>query len=436
LEIIERNAQLLLKHVNDLLDIAKLEAGEVGIEYTYVNVAQLATQLASNFEFFAKERKINFEVNVPSSFYAEVDEAKLQRILLNLLSNALKFTQDGGTVKLQVKKAGNKAIFTVCDTGPGIPISMREIIFERFRQIDESSRRYKGGTGLGLAIVKEFVTLHKGNIKVVDSAKGGAKFIVTLPIKAPIGFTVAKDPKANDIKIDKLFVTEFGNYTTRQKAISSSSLIKHRELILIVEDNLDMNTFLTELLSSINYRVERAYNGEEGLKKALSQLPDLIISDVMMPGMNGEEMALALLAHPNTKNIPLLMLTAKMDNSLKMGLLKKGVHDYISKPFSPDELCIKVEKLITERRKRIIEREELIQQLSISNQELERFAYVAAHDLKSPLRSIDNLSRWIEEDLEGLVHGTSKEYMEKLRNQVRFMEKLLDDVLEYSRIDL
>ena len=436
LEIIERNAQLLLKHVNDLLDIAKLESKEMVTEYANVNLARLTVQLASNFEFFAKEKKIDFTVNIPSSLHADVDESKLQRVLLNLLSNALKFTPAGGKVDLQVQKTGNKAIFTVCDTGPGIPISMREIIFERFRQIDESSRRHKGGTGLGLAIVKEFVTLHKGNIKVVDSAKGGAKFIVTLPIKAPIGFTVAKDPKANDTKIDKLFVTEFGNYdTTRTKAILPHPHTKHKELILVVEDNYDMNTFLTQILSSLNYRVETAYNGKEGLEKALRQLPDLIISDVMMPEMNGEEMALTLLAHPETKNIPLLMLTAKMDNALKIGLLKEGVQDYINKPFSTEELCVKVERLITQRRKRIAEHEGLIQQLSISNQELERFAYAAAHDLKSPLRVIDNLSQWIEEDLAGLVRGTTKEYMEKLRNQVHFMEKLLDDVLEYSRID-
>ena len=110
------------------------------------------------------------------------------------------------------------------------------------------------------------------------------------------------------------------------------------------------------------------------------------------------------------------------------------MQDYINKPFSTEELCVKVERLITQRRKRIAEHEGLIQQLSISNQELERFAYAAAHDLKSPLRVIDNLSQWIEEDLAGLVRGTTKEYMEKLRNQVHFMEELLDDVLEYSRI--
>jgi CheY-like chemotaxis protein len=232
---------------------------------------------------------------------------------------------------------------------------MREIIFERFRQIDESSRRHKGGTGLGLAIVKEFVTLHKGNIKVVDSAKGGTKFIVTLPIKAPIGFTVAKDHKANDTKIDKLFVTEFGNYdTTRTKAILSHTHTKHKELILVVEDNYDMNTFLTQILSSLNYRVETAYNGKEGLEKALRQLPDLIISDVMMPEMNGEEMALALLAHPETKNIPLLMLTAKMDNALKIGLLKEGVQDLSTNLFLQKNYALKWNGLLPNVEKELL----------------------------------------------------------------------------------
>lgn len=436
LEIIQRNAQLLLRQVNDILEISKLEAGKVDLEYTNADMPHLVEEVASNFKLFAKENNIQLIVNVCAFFYAEVDVPKLQRILLNLLSNAFKFTPKGGKIELILTRIEDQVILTVQDTGPGIPEHMQEAIFERFRQVDDPSQRYIRGTGLGLAIVKEFVYLHQGNIKVENCPKGGAAFKLILPVKAAAqnAHIVENATSLPDDEIRTLIATELSTYTPNDPVISTPTTNKQGALVLIIEDNIDMNDFLNRILAE-HYNIITAYNGKEGLEKALQHLPDLIISDIMMPEMTGNEMAQALFAHSSTRHIPILILTAKMDDPLKISLLKKGIQDYISKPFSAEELYLKVTRLITERKKRIMEHEQLIQKLTASNRELQRFAYIASHDLKSPLRSIDNLSQWIEEELGKAIKGRSKSYMEQLRDQVHLMEKLLDNVLEYSAIE-
>lgn len=433
LELVQRNAQLLLKQVNDLLDIAKLEEGKLNLEYSRVDLAYLLRLMASNFESFAHDRNISLLVNVPDSLIAEVDAEKLQRVLLNLLSNAFKFTPTNGQIVIELKHVEDSAILSVSDSGSGIPESMREVVFERFRQLDGGNNRRVGGTGLGLAIVKEIVVLHRANIQVNDGINGGSKFTITLPLKAPEKVRILEIEKPMLDESGEVFLAELNKEFSTKEERTKSQVSSKGALILLVEDNPDMRGFLVNMLAA-NYHIETASNGKQGLEKALKYLPDLIVTDVMMPEMTGCEMAEQLLANPETKDIPILILSAKMDDPFKIALLKEGVRDYISKPFSKEELCIKIERLISERRKTIAEREHLIQQLTKSNQELERFAYAAAHDLKTPLHSIDNLSQWIEEDLAEVL-GDSKVHMTKLRQQIKRMEKLLDDILEYSRVE-
>src|SRR3954454_7375088 len=162
LEVVERNARTLLRHVNDLLDLSKLEAGQMEAHLAGVDLARLTRFVASHFEVLAEERAVRFSVEAPESLPAWVDPPKVQRILLNLLSNAFKFTPQGGAVRLRLRREGGRAVFTVEDTGPGVPPAQREAIFERFRQVEGGTNRRHGGTGLALAIVKEFVGLHGG----------------------------------------------------------------------------------------------------------------------------------------------------------------------------------------------------------------------------------------------------------------------------------
>ncbi len=432
LEVIQRNARILLKQVNDLLDISKLEAGRFEMDYVRTDLARLVKLLASNFETVASDRDIRYEVVVPAPLVMDVDHEKIERILLNLLSNAFKFTPGGGTVRISLEKSENRAILNIDDTGPGIPLEAREAVFERFHQLDREHAPQKGGTGLGLAIVREFVNLCRGSARAGSSPQGGARFTVELPFQAPPGTSVREDDAVVDSGADVSLLTGSGSPSAR--LVASQSMPVGSALVLLVEDNPDMRGYIAGLLSDA-YRIEMASNGKDGLEKARQLLPDIIVTDVMMPVMTGDEMVRQLLADPVTRDIPVLMLTAKTDDQLQMEMLREGVGDYIAKPFGMEEFRVKVERLTAERRRTIAERAVLLQKLLKSNQDLERFAYATAHDLRSPLRSIDVLAQWVEEDAEGTLHPQSVEHLQKLRQQIKRMEKLLRDMLDYSTLD-
>src|SRR5499426_1686834 len=190
LDVVMRNARSLLKTVNDLLDVSKLEAGKLSPGYARVDLSKIVRLTCSLFEGLARERSVDYTVQVPDALLAEVDPEMIQRVLLNLLSNAFKFGAVGGRIACVLETAGTNAGLQVQDNGPGIPIEMRERIFERFIQVEGEVTRRHGGTGLGLAIVKEFVELHHGSIQETTPVGGGALFLVTLPLKAPADVAV------------------------------------------------------------------------------------------------------------------------------------------------------------------------------------------------------------------------------------------------------
>ncbi|NDY56527.1 response regulator [Desulfovibrio sulfodismutans] len=349
LELVARNARLLHHHVSNLLDVAKLDAGRMAMRYSRVDMAHLVRFSASLFEILARDRRIRFTMSVPESLPAQVDAEKTQRILQNLLSNAFKFTPDGGLIELALEERDGQAVLIVADSGPGVPHDMRQTVFERFRQADDSSRRRHGGTGLGLAIVQEFVTLHGGAILLDDSPDKGARFTVTLPLCAPEGAAIVEEPSFSDEAISRQIVEEL----TPGPANPASPLPDpdpSRELVLIVEDNPDMNAFLVDALNN-EFRTASALDGREGLDTALALRPRLIISDVMMPGMDGEEMVRQLRDHPETADVPVIMLTAKADEALQTRLLRDMVQDFLTKPFSVAELMARVHALLKDRRR-------------------------------------------------------------------------------------
>lgn len=431
LEIVERNARLLLKQVNDLLDITKLEAGQLEINYTKTDIAHLCRMLAANFEALAHDKRMALTVHAPETQYIEIDEDKVERALLNLLSNAFKFTPVDGSVEISVEREGNEAIIRVADSGPGIPPDARMKVFERFQQLQGAGRT--GGTGLGLSIVKEFVGLHRGSVDVEESSLGGAAFVVRLPFCAPEDTAVAEQRVGARHESSAVFLTELRDQVAY--LASDEQRAAHGGLVLIVDDNADMRQHLIGILST-HHRIATAANGFDGLNKIAELLPDLVVSDVMMPLMTGEEMARRMLDDSRIRDIPVLMLTAKLDEGLKVAMLRQGVRDYLAKPFSADELAAKVAGLVAERRRTLADNAVMVDNLSKLNQDLERFAYAAAHDLKSPLRSIHNLAGWIAEDSAHLLSAESNLHLERLRQQVRRMEKLLDDMLDYATIGL
>src|SRR5215831_3180045 len=196
LDVVMRNARSLLKTVNDLLDVSKLEAGKLCPEYSRIDLSKVVRLTCSLFEGIARERNVDYTVQVPDALPAEVDAQMIQRVLINLLSNAFKFGAVGGRIECVLETFGNNAVLQVQDKGPGIPIDMRERIFEPFIQVEGEVTRRHGGTGLGLAIVKEFVELHHGSIRETTPVGGGALFVITLPLKAPpdaVGRTQAQN---------------------------------------------------------------------------------------------------------------------------------------------------------------------------------------------------------------------------------------------------
>lgn len=351
LMVVQRNARLLQRHVNDLLDIAKFEAGRMLIQYARVDLAMLTRLIASHFETLAADRHIRLEVNGPATLPAEVDGEKVEHMLINLLSNAFKFTPDGGAVSVSLEEHAGRALIRVQDSGPGVPEELREAIFERFRQAEASLERNHGGTGLGLAIVRELASLHGAKVRVMAASHGGggAVFILDMPLTAPAGTPVAEEPHAPSRESPQLALADLQRLPVPAppQNFPANGEASH---ILVVEDNPDMNAFLADALGRY-YWITRAFNGTEGLEKALADPPDLILSDVMMPGMSGERMVEEIRRHSFLDDVPIVMLTAKADDALRMKLLRHGVQDYLHKPFSVEEVLARVGGLLAERRR-------------------------------------------------------------------------------------
>jgi signal transduction histidine kinase/DNA-binding response OmpR family regulator len=352
LQVIERNAQLLLKHVNDLLDIAKLDAGKLQIVYEQIDLARLLRLVASYFEILAEERGIAFSIHAPETLPAHADADKLQRVLLNFLSNAFKFTPFGGTITLVLAALGEHAVLSIADSGPGVPPDMHEAIFERFRQGDGGAARRAGGTGLGLSIVKEFVRLHRGTVTVEQAPAGGALFTVEFPLYAPPGCAVGAQAQKSDTATELGIAAEIPARVSLPNDVRTDAPTADKPLILVVEDNPDMSMFLRQALAE-GYRIATAADGQEGLKKAMQIQPDLILTDLMTPRMSGDQLIKELRQRRVFDHVPIVVLTARANDDLKVRLLKEGAQDCLTKPFVQQELLARIERLLTEKRRHV-----------------------------------------------------------------------------------
>src|SRR5262245_27538308 len=472
LDVVMRNARSLLKTVNDLLDVSKLEAGKLTPRYSRVDLSKIVRLTCSLFEGIARERNVDYSVEVPPALMAEVDPEMIQRILLNLLSNAFKFGAVGGRISCRLETVGTNVVLQVRDNGPGIPIEMRERIFERFRQVEGESTRRHGGTGLGLAIVKEFVELHHGSICETTPVGGGALFLVTLPLKAPADAAVASalaqefaPTGSSSSVLEELKTSKLRIEADRPDTIK-------RGTILVVEDNPDMNQFIVDTLCG-EYDVISAFDGKEGLEKTLKHKPDLVLSDIMMPEVGGEEMVSEIRRRPELSGVGIILLTAKADEEVRVRLLRAGAHDFVTKPFLREEVKARVRNIMSGKRTRdLLKRElqtsqedleELAQEVSLRRHELEKsieearasrdevqrllqlrdeFISIAGHELKTPLTPLCLQRHMIQKILQtrdlppDVKEQKLEAYLEMSKRQIDALTKLVEALLDVSQIRL
>jgi signal transduction histidine kinase len=432
------NAHTLLFHVNDLLDVTKLEAKQLEIAYAKVDVAALVRRVAEQFGTLAAQRGMRFEVDAAGRVEAEVDAPKLERVIVNLLGNAFKFTPDGGAVRCSLAVDDGALRLAVADDGPGVPERERRRIFERFTQVDPSMTRVHGGTGLGLAIVAEIVGLHHGRISVDQAPEGGALFEVVLPSRAPEGATIADAPPEPS---GRLIERAAEGPPRRARAEAPAGAPR----VLVVEDNREMNAFVAEVLGG-EYAVTSVFDGEEGLAAAAASPPDLVVTDLMMPRMSGEQLVTALRGRPALEDVPVLLLSAAAESAVRTDLLRRGAQDYLLKPFSPDELCARVANLVATKRARETLRGELASRTQdlaslateVTKKARDLEAALAAlevsHELRTPLAAAQLVVERLVVAPEEELGGGARRNVARLERSIRRLTELVDDLLTSARI--
>jgi len=354
LTLISRNGQKLLQLINEMLDLAKLESGSMDLQLHQTDIIPFVKYLSESFHSLAEEKEINLVVySEVDSLMMDIDANKLASIISNLLSNAIKFTPELGKIIVHLNKVKNNDtyFFTIKMTDNGLGISKEDLanIFNRFYQVEASSSRKQEGTGIGLALTKELVELMGGFIDVESTLKKGSTFSIQIPIT-----NNAPEVKEVDVNIEDLI-----HSTSYYEPIQQQNEETDLPLVLIIEDNFDVAFYLETCLTG-TYKTLHAKNGVIGIEMAYNNIPDIIISDVMMPEKDGFEVCKTLKNDQRTSHIPIILLTAKASEEDKIEGLTQGADAYLTKPFNKTELFIRLEKLIAFR-------ENLIQKYSNSS---------------------------------------------------------------------
>jgi signal transduction histidine kinase/AraC-like DNA-binding protein len=380
LEIMQRNGQRLLRLINQLLDFSRLESGKMKLKADKGDIVSFVKGILMSFQSLAEHKKITVRfISKEKRINLYFDREKAEKIFVNLLSNAFKFTPEYGRISVKVQNGEKDITIKVKDTGVGISPDKLPHIFNRFYQADDSLTRDREGTGIGLAFTKELVGLHHGSIGVMSTLNKGAEFTVTLK-KGNKHLKTDQISEAEDRRLDTVEYIHGGNNFEgdSRSRISDSSLRSSvsgiqpptsagtSPTILVVEDNQDMSSYIFETLH-YDFQVKIAVDGQEGIMLAKKCLPDLIISDLMMPKMDGYQLCDELKRDEKTSHIPIILLTAKAEKQDKLTGLQMGADDYLIKPFDSQELQIRIQNLIEQRQKL---RDKFIKKLSIEPGEI------------------------------------------------------------------
>ena len=362
LTVVHNNTERMLRLVNQILDFRKIENKKMKLLLEKTDIVELLQKVMDNFRLIAEEKNINFRLQTDKeSIHCWIDQDKVEKIIFNLLSNAFKYTPANKSITVYAHTTKDKVVISVADEGIGIDPKKQQTLFQRFETL-VNNNILQPSSGIGLSLVKELIELHQGNIQVNTETGIGSEFIVTLPLdqkvyegKENAEFILSDIPSTHNQKDSKhkaIFpIPEKKNILQENIAYCDVDDKTDEEFIsvLIIEDNTELRSFLNDILSG-TYKVIEATNGQEGLEQALQYIPDFIISDVMMPVMDGLDMVKAIKEQRDICHIPIILLSAKSSLDDRISGLEHGIADYITKPFSSTYLKIRIKYLLQQRK--------------------------------------------------------------------------------------
>ena len=446
LEAVHRNALRLLRLVNSLLDFARLEAGRLHLTFEPTDLSVLTAGLAGSFQSLLESAGLVLVVEcplLPEPVY--VDRGQWEKIVLNLVSNAFKFTFTGG-IAVRLRANATHVMLTVSDTGIGIAEHELPRIFERFHRVEGARGRSFEGSGIGLALVQELVRLHGGSVRVHSIVGEGTTFTVEIPrgtahlLPEQIGTGEAYTLSAS-AGIAAYEASRWVSATLHDVPVFASETARPR--VLVADDSADMREYLVRLLSP-RWDVEVVGDGAEALESALRNPPALVLSDVMMPRMDGVSLLGALRADARTETVPVVLLSARAGEDAIVAGMETGADDYLVKPFSARELISRVgtHLELARMRRAAVEtareladtRARLLEDLRYKNQELEAFSYSVSHDLRGPVRAIDGFSKMLLADYGDGLPDDAKELLGFVGAAAQRMNELINDLLALSRV--
>jgi response regulator RpfG family c-di-GMP phosphodiesterase/signal transduction histidine kinase len=441
-ETMQRNGYKLLKLINNLLDLNKLEEGRMRLKVRNVDLVEFLPSLLSSVKPLADQKQIRlYYQHPPHPVDLTLDTDQFEKVALNLLSNALKFTNKGGKITIYVEDKDTTVAMTVEDTGIGIPANMLETIFDRFSQVDGSKSRAQEGTGIGLALAREIVLVHKGTIRAESELGKGSRFIVEMrkgeehfddevlerrsedmPIGLRRRLTDTEEPRVQDIVTDyrrlqlvDLEKVDIGGGRTDEAKV-------HDALILCIDDNPEVLKLMKMLLAD-EFDLELMTSAEQGLKFLRAKNPDLVLCDVMMPGMDGHAFSRAVKKDDALKHIPIILVTARTGAEMLNEGIEAGADDYISKPFDSTELKARIRALL---RIRQVESE-----LALLNRNLKmRTSDLVEQQRSLFLSTVKSLASAIDAKDEYTRHHSTRvtDFSLKIAAKMGFSEKELGDL--------
>ena len=457
LEMVHRNSIRLLKLVNTLLDFSRIEAGRIQASYEPTDLCALTIDLASAFRSAMEKAGLRFEVNcVPLPEPVFVDRDMWEKIVFNLLSNAYKFTFEGSVI-IELQEEKGDAVLRVADTGTGIPDRELPNLFKRFHRVQNARARTHEGSGIGLALVYELSKLHGGGISVESNSGAGTRFTVRLPFgkgHLPADRVGAPRQQASTALHREVFVEEALHWSPYDSgpAFDKKELAERKSpdplpRVLVVDDNADMRDYICRLLRD-RYELVTAGDGEQALASAREKNPDLILSDIMMPRMDGFGLLNAIRLDSALKTIPVILLSARAGDEARLEGIQHGADDYLVKPFSGRELVARLETHLrlsrmrseAEESERRLNREleQRIQERTSSLREaitqMEEFSYSVSHDLRAPVRAMQGYAMAIKEDYGDRLDKPGKDFLDRIVQSGFRMDRLIRDILTYSRV--